>query len=127
MSTKEVFEYAILRFVPNIEREEFVNIGVLLYSRHLRFIGILTHLDTNKILALDKEADLELLQNYVTAFEKIANGKCSQEGIGNLEPHERFRWLTANRSTIIQASSIHTGITADAETTLNQLFNTYVL
>jgi hypothetical protein len=126
MNNKQVYEYAILRVVPNVAKEEFVNVGVILYSRHLKFIGILTQLHTAKLLALDAQIDLTLIATYIQSTEKIVSGTCDKKGIAGMEPHERFRWVTANRSTIIQTSSIHTGITSDASKTLQLLFEKYV-
>jgi len=126
MKSKKVYEYAVLRVVPIVEREEFINVGVLMYSRHLRFIGIKTHLHATKIIMLDADADLETIQCYVDTFQKITLGDKDGGAIALCEPHERFRWLTANRSTMIQSSVIHTGLTADAEAELEKLFRKYV-
>lgn len=125
MNNKKVYEYAILRIVPDVEKEEFINTGVILYSRHLRFIGIRIQLHEHKLKALDPDIDIELLQEYLKGIEQTTAGNHSQGSIAALEPHERFRWLTANRSTILQCSPIHTGLTDNAGDTLNQLFEKY--
>jgi hypothetical protein len=127
MSQKKVFEYSILRYVPDVAREEFINIGVVLYSRHLRFIGIMYKLNEARIFALDAQADITLLKTYVHAIDMVVKGVCDKNGIAGMDMHERFRWITANRSTIIQASVIHTGITDSAEETLQHLFNKYIV
>lgn len=126
MNNKKVYEYAVLRVVPIVEREEFINVGVLVYSRHLRFIGIKINLHAQKLLALDPEVDMETVRGYIAAFEKITLGDKLGGTIALCEPHERFRWLTANRSTMIQSSVIHTGLTADASIELEKLFAKYV-
>lgn len=126
MKSKKVYEYAVLRVVPVVEREEFINVGVLLYSRHLRFIGIKLHVNPRKLLALDASLDVELVESYVAAFEKITLGDKGGGAIALCEPHERFRWLTANRSTMIQSSAIHTGLTENAQVELEKLFEKYV-
>ena len=125
MKNKKVYEYAILRIVPNVEKEEFVNTGIILYSRHLRFIGIKIKLHEQKLRALDPDVDLKLLQDYLKGIEQTTAGDKDHEGIASLEPHERFRWLTANRSTMIQCSPIHTGLTENAGDTLTSLFEKY--
>lgn len=126
MNPKQVYEYAILRVVPDVAKEEFVNVGIVMYSRHLRFIGIKSMIYRHKLLALDPEVDLELIAAYIDSFEQIAYGTCDKKGIAGMEMHERFRWLTANRSTILQSSVIHTGITDNAQYTLDILFEKYV-
>lgn len=126
MKSKKVYEYAVLRVVPVVEREEFINVGVLLYSRHLRFIGIRLNVNAKKLLAIDATVDIEMVTAYVAALEKVTMGDKEGGGIALCEPHERFRWLTANRSTMIQSSVIHTGLTEDAAQELEKLFAKYV-
>ncbi|OJU75853.1 MAG: hypothetical protein BGO09_13565 [Bacteroidetes bacterium 47-18] len=125
MKNKKVYEYAILRIVPDVAKEEFINAGVILYSRHLRFIGIKTLVQADKLRALDPDIDLQLVSDYIKGIEQTAAGNAGQGGIAALEPHERFRWLTANRSTILQCSPIHTGLTDNAQETLRSLFEKY--
>ena len=127
MNAKKVYEFAILRIVPKVDREEFINVGVLLFSRHLRFIGMQWHLPKDKLLMLDPDIDLDIVEAYIKGFEQICNGDKTKDGILAMEPSERFRWLTANRSSMIQTSCIHTGMTTDASHTLIQLFGKYVI
>lgn len=128
MNNRKVYEYAILRVVPKVEREEFINVGVLLFSRHLRFIGIKTILPTEKLLMLDPLLDTTIVAEYIKGFEAICKGDATIENsVSAMEPAERFRWLTANRSSMIQTSCIHTGLTDNAQQTLEDLFSKYVL
>lgn len=126
MSAKKVYEYAILRIVPKVDREEFINVGVLLYSRHLRFIGMKWFLPADKLRMLDPDIDLCVVEHYIKGFETICTGDKNGTGIVAMEPSERFRWLTANRSSMIQTSCIHSGLTTDAADTLIRLFDKYV-
>lgn len=123
----KVYEYAIIRIVPCVVKQEFINVAVILYSRHLRFLDIKVVLHPHKLQALQPDIDMELIQSYVDSLEAICRGVGKDvNGISTMEPHERFRWLTANRSTIIQSSPIHTGITTDAQQTLDQLVQLYL-
>lgn len=127
MSKKQVYEYAILRVVPNVEKEEFINVGVLLYSKHLKYLGCKIFLNEYKLLALEPNIDKVLIHEYLGAFEKIATGDAqSYNTIVGATMSDRFRWLTANRSTIIQASKLHTGLTNNAALELENLFTKYV-
>lgn len=127
MNGKKVYEYAVLRVVPKVEREEFINVGVLLYSRHLRYIGIRWALSEEKLRSLDPDVDIETVLDYIRGFENICLGKKGADGIIGMEPADRFRWLTANRSSMMQTSCIHTGLTTDAAATLERLFEQMVL
>lgn len=123
----KVYEYAVIRIVPCVVKQEFINVAVIMYSRHLRFLDIKVVLQPHKLQALQPDIDMELIQSYVDSFEAICRGVGTDvNGISTMEPHERFRWLTANRSTIIQSSAIHTGITTDAQQTLDQLVELYL-
>jgi hypothetical protein len=118
MTTRDTFEYALLRVVPDIERGELVNVGVLLHCRHREHLAVRTHLDPDRVRALDPAADLEALADAVDAWERAVHG----EGpAGVLSPGERFRWLTAPRSTVLQPGPVHTGLTGDPEAEIDRL------
>lgn len=123
-STPEInlYEYSVIRYVPRVEREEFINIGLVMMCKRKRWIKVLIHLDEVRIRSLFKDADLDLLSRQLASFEKIAAGDNSSP-IGVLEPHERFRWLTAVRSACISTSRPHPGHSADLEKTFHRLFN----
>ena len=121
MQGYHLFEYATIRLIPRVERGEFVNIGSILYCSGERFLECIFHWDDQRILTLFPDIDLALVKGYARSFELICEGSKSGGGIAGLTIAERFRWLTATRSTIIQGSPVHTGYTRDARTTLQKL------
>lgn len=126
MQQKHLYEYAIVRVVPVVEREEFVNAGVILFCKKEKFIRMVYHLREDKILALLPEADMDEIRGNLEAFCKIAAGEKEGGPIAGLDEAERFRWLTAVRSASIQTSRPHPGVCDDLEKTLNSLFKEMV-
>jgi hypothetical protein len=122
-----LYEYALIRVVPRVEREEFINIGVILYCAKKKFLKIAYTIDTYRLLALYPKIDLMDLECHLEALGKICNGGKNGGPIGNLDLPSRFRWLTATRSTIVQTSKVHPGFCLDAEQTLGKLYRTMVL
>ena len=127
MQENHLYEYAILRVVPRVEREEFVNVGVILCDHKSGFLGVKIHLCQEKIRALDAEADLEMIHENLKSFEKICKGENDGGPIANMDLASRFRWLTAVRSSVIQTSRPHPGLSKDLNKTLQQLFEEYVM
>ncbi|NQD71211.1 DUF3037 domain-containing protein [Sphingobacterium shayense] len=127
MSERTVYEYAVVRVVPRVEREEFINVGVALYCRRQRFAAVKFFVNADKCRALDPNIDLELIHDHLHSFALICAGDQKAGRLGQLEQAERFRWLTAKRSTMIQCSVTHPGICISAEETLNELFDKLVL
>lgn len=127
MQDKCTFEYAIIRVVPKVEREEFFNVGVILFSKRKKFLGIKYHINQVKLNAFCPELEVELLNNYLNAWELICNGGKTAGTIGELELSDRFRWLAACKSTIIQSSKTHPGLSNNPENELQDIFNKYVL
>lgn len=127
MQDKVTFEYAIIRLVPKVEREEFMNIGVILFSKRKKFLDIKYHININKLKAFAPEIEITLLNNYLNAWKLICDGKSSGGKIGELEISDRFRWLAACRSTIIQSSKTHPGLCENPAVELNDIFEKYVL
>lgn len=121
---KNLFEYAVVRYVPDIEREEFVNIGLVMMCKRKKWLRCRFSLNKDKISALAPEADSSLLEFQIDSFRKIAAGDRSP--IGELEAHERFRWLTAVRSACIATSRPHPGFCSDLDSTFEELFNRLV-
>lgn len=119
---KTEYEYAVVRYVPCVEREEFVNVGVLLYCRKQRFAGMLWAIDEGRVSSLSQESELDLLRSHLEVMQYVCEGDERGGALAKLDMTERFRWLTANRSTIIQCSAVHTGICESAEDTLKLLF-----
>jgi hypothetical protein len=126
MQGKHLYEYAVIRVVPRVEREEFVNVGVVLCSKKDKFLESRIHLDEGKLLAMDPVVDLELLRDYLDSFTKICQGTKSASPIAQMDPASRFRWLTAQRSSMIQTSRPHGGLTDDLKKTLDELFDQFV-
>jgi len=127
MPENHLYEYAVLRVVPRVEREEFLNVGVILCDAKSGFLGVKIYLSREKILALDPDADIEMIQLNLNSFEKICDGKSNGGQIATMDLASRFRWLTAVRSSIIQTSRPHPGLTKDLTKTLQKLFEESVL
>ncbi|WP_416443179.1 DUF3037 domain-containing protein [Leeuwenhoekiella sp. A16] len=127
MQDKVTFEYAIIRIVPKVEREEFFNVGVILFSKRKKFLGIKYHINPDKLQVFACEIELDILNNYLDAWKLICDGEPSGGKIGKLELSDRFRWLTACRSTIIQSSKTHPGVSDNPQKTLEDIFKKHVL
>jgi hypothetical protein len=127
MQGKKLFEYAVIRVVPRVEREEFLNVGVILYCREQKFLQTIYQLNEQRIHNFCDKIDIKELENHLKNFDLISQGKSNSGPIGKLPIAERFRWLTATRSTIVQTSKVHPGFCDDAGETLNKLFNQLVL
>src|SRR5882757_7135333 len=104
MQEKHLFEYAVIRIVPQVEREEFLNVGVVLYCAKEKFLKVKFELDEKRLLAFSGKLDINGIQEYLDAFQRICNGGNDAGPIGLLPAAERFRWLTATRSTVVQTS-----------------------
>ncbi len=118
----EVFEYALIRVVPRVERGEAINAGVIVYSQQYRYLCARIELDEGRLRALDPTVDLDSVRTALTAFTKA----CSEGPLADRPLGERFRWLTAPRSTIVQPGPVHTGLTTDPAAELDHLFDTLV-
>lgn len=127
MQEQHVFEYAFIRLVPRVERAEFINVGVILFCKKKHYLKVKYHLDEKRLRALFQSVDLEDLADYLNTWDLIGSGLESGGAIATLPLAERFRWLTATRSTIIQSSPNHTGLCSDPEKVLQDLFEKYVL
>ncbi|WP_428228934.1 DUF3037 domain-containing protein [Flavobacterium sp.] len=127
MQDSHLYEYAVIRVVPRVEREEFLNIGIILFCKRAKFIKVLHHINDAKVEALSNDFDIEQLHCNITALEKIVNGAKDGGPIGAMDIPERFRWLTAIRSSAIQTSRPHTGLSQDLEKTIQRLFEELVL
>lgn len=127
MQDKATYEYAIVRIVPKVEREEFFNVGVLLFCKRKSFLGIKYEIDPQKLEALAPEMEYAQLHKHMKAWEQICKGAPAGGTIGEFEISDRFRWLAATRSTIIQSSKTHSGLCSDPEIELENLFRTFVL
>ncbi len=122
MQEQHLYEYAIIRVVPRVEREEFINVGVVICHWKRNFLACKIHLDDKKLLMLDPQADVDMIQLNLASFEKICAGSANGGNIASMDLASRFRWLTAVRSSIIQTSRPHAGSAEDLEKTLEKLF-----
>jgi hypothetical protein len=127
MQEKYLFEYAVIRLVPRVEREEFCNVGIILYCKEKKFLQTMHTVNETRLKALDKKADIPEIQTYLQAFEKICKGEKEGGPIAQLDMPSRFRWLTAQRSTILQTSRVHPGFCADPQQALIRLHEQLVL
>ncbi|MCM2391598.1 DUF3037 domain-containing protein [Streptomyces albipurpureus] len=118
---REVFEYALLRVVPRVERGECFNAGVVVYCRARTFVAARTHLDETKLKALDPAADVQGVRAALRAVEYVCCGGDEAGQAARDDAGRRFRWLIAPRSTVVQPGPVHTGLTADPEAELERL------
>ncbi|HRB30520.1 MAG TPA: DUF3037 domain-containing protein [Ferruginibacter sp.] len=126
MQENKLYEYAVIRIVPRVERQEFINAGILLFSKKQKYLNCRYELNEEKLRCLYAETDLAFIRQNLQSFEDIAHGRYNQSPIALLDMPERFRWLTATRSTVIQCSKVHPGLCIDEEETLQKLFDQYV-
>lgn len=127
MPEHHLFEYAVVRVVPRVEREEFINVGVILFCSKLKFLQCICTVDQERLHAFCKFLDVDALAGNLQAFKNICEGNAQGGPIGKLDAASRFRWLTATRSTVLQASKVHPGFTADPQATLIRLHAELVL
>lgn len=126
MPDQFTYDYAIIRVVPKVEREEFVNVGAIVSCGTKRFLEARIELDEQRLMALDATLDLEMIRNNLAAIPIICAGK-EAGTIGEMPQRDRFHWLVAPRSTIIQTSKVHTGLCQNLPAVLDHLINTMVL
>jgi hypothetical protein len=115
------FQYAVVRVVPRVERGECVNAGVVLFCRQRRYLAARMALDEQRLLALAPDVDLDAVRGHLDALGRVAAGDASAGAIAALPASERFHWLVAPSSTIIQCSPVHTGLTGDPAAELERL------
>jgi hypothetical protein len=121
-----LFEYALLRVVPRVERGEFINAGVVLYCQDKKFLDARVHLDTERLRALDPNLDPEVIRAHLEVARLVCEGGPEAGAVGLLPPVQRFGWLVAPRSTVGQPSPVHTGFTEDPIQAIEHLLRTMV-
>ena len=121
------YEYAVLRYVPRVEREEFVNVDLAMMCKRRRWIKVRICLAEDKIKALSPSAELDVLANQLQSFTLIAEGSRDAGPVADYPVEERFRWISAVKSSVIQCSRPHPGLCDDLEATFTQLFEEQVL
>jgi hypothetical protein len=126
LPAQHAFDYAVVRVVPRVERGEFVNAGVILFSRTARFLDARIELDRARLTAMAPSIDCDVVQSYLDAIPRVCAGGREAGPIGALSQSERFHWLVAPRSTIIQTSPVHSGVHSDLRVALDHLFEKLV-
>lgn len=126
MQDSKLYEYAVVRLVPRVEREEFFNVGLIMFSKKEKFIRAQIYLCEKKFELISKELDYQEIKDSLENFAQIAKGNPLAGPIARLDISERFRWLTAVRSSVIQTSRPHPGKTSDLEETFDRLFKELV-
>lgn len=127
MQEKLLYEYATIRIVPKVEREEFVNVGVILFCKQKKYIKMKVYVNEQKLSLFSSELEICDIYAALAAFEEICNGNKNRGSIAQMDVPERFRWLTAVRSSCLQTSRPHPGLADDLDSTLNELFHQLVL
>lgn len=126
MPEKLVFEYAVIRIVPRVERGEFLNAGVIVFCKRKKYLEMRYQVDAARLQAFAPTVDPEEIAQYLAAWEAICKGAPAGGELSTKDAAERFRWLTAAKSTVLQCSKVHPGLTATVEEVLDHLFEKYV-
>ncbi|WP_231424338.1 MULTISPECIES: DUF3037 domain-containing protein [Pedobacter] len=127
MQERFLFEYAVIRVMPRVEREEFINVGIILFCAKKKFLQSVFIVDENKIKAFSGKTDVDEVRANLSAFERISIGAKNSGPIGQYDQASRFRWLTATRSTVVQCSKVHPGFSPDPYETMVRLHQELVL
>lgn len=126
MHEDKIYEYAVIRLVPKVEREEFFNIGLVMFSKKEKYIRVEFYLCPDKFRLMHSKLDYDDIIQNLESFQKIANGEKDAGPIAQLDIPERFRWLTAVRSSVVQTSRPHPGKSKDLDKTFGKLFEELV-
>jgi len=127
MPEKHLYEYAVIRIVPHVEREEFINAGIIMYCATQRFLEVKCKLDAVRLKSFCSSLDIVEIETRLQAFERVCEGGKEGGPIGQLSQASRFRWLTASRSTVVQTSRVHPGLSTNVTETLHKLFEQLVI
>src|SRR5690554_4955888 len=127
MPGKQLYEYVVIRLVPRVEREEFLNVGVILFSKEAKYLNCKFFMDPHKLQLFSSELESSEIEKNLQAFEEICAGSHKGGDVAQWEIPDRFRWLTAQRSSSIQTSRPHIGFSDDLDKTLERLFKELVL
>lgn len=126
MPTHNSYDYAVVRVVPRVERGEFINVGIILWCPSQSYLGARIELDEQRLRALDADVNIATVRSHLASIPLVCAGGAEAGPIGLLSPRERFDWLVAPRSTIIQVSPVHTGRCTDVPGTLERLLSVMV-
>jgi len=121
------FDYALMRVVPRVERQEFINAGVVVYCPERQFLGARIRLNRDRLVALWPDVDVALVEQHLEAIERICAGDPAAGAIAKMSQRERFHWLTSPRSTIVQPSPVHTGICHETDGLLDRLEKQFLM
>lgn len=127
MQGRHLYEYAVIRVLPRVEREEFINVGIIMFSKKAKYIKARYTIDEAKLRLFSTELDMDSLYASLEVFDKVCTGDKKGGAIASLDIPERFRWLTAVRSASIQTSRPHSGFSSDLDETFDKLFEELVL
>lgn len=127
MQGNQLFEYAVIRIVPRVEREEFLNAGVILYCAKLNFLQAKYDVNYERLCPFCSQLDIAEVEEHLRSLERISRGAEGAGPIGKLDTAARFRWLTATRSTVVQTSRVHPGFCADPAAELDKLYQQLVV
>lgn len=127
MQELDLYEYAVIQLVPRVERGEYMNVGLVMFCKRKHWVKMDYHLNGVLFEAFCPEVEKGMVVNHLKAFQEIALGENKHSAIAQLSVAERFRWLTAVRSSIIQTSRPHSGKSKDLETTFSKIFKDFVL
>lgn len=127
MQGKHLYEYAVIRVVPRVEREEFLNVGIILFSKRAKYLRALCQLNEERLEAIAPGLDIDQIKQNLQAFGTICKGEKDGGPIAQMDLPSRFRWLTAIRSSTIQTSRPHPGMSSDLDKTLERLFTELVI
>jgi len=127
MPEQRLYEYAVIRLVPRVEREEFLNLGIIFFCKQTGFLQCRYQVNEERIRAFCNDIDIDTLKENLHSFEQVAAAAAGGGALARLDAPSRFRWLTAVRSTILQTSRVHPGLCTDEAVTMNRLFEELVL
>ena len=126
MPDRKSYEYAVFRIVPYVERQEFINAGVILFCRPLNFLDVLIDFELERLRTFAPQADLKMIRSQLKAIQAVGAGSDDTDAVSGMTQSERFSWLTSPSSTVIQISPVHSGVCTDPGETLKELFDFFV-
>ncbi|MDT0647794.1 DUF3037 domain-containing protein [Zunongwangia sp. F260] len=127
MQDRHLYEYAVIRVLPKVEREEFLNVGIIFFCKREKFLKVIYKLDEARLRCLAADIDLDQIEKNLQSLKKISEGAKDGGPIAQLDVPSRFRWLTAVRSSVIQTSRPHPGMCGELDTTIERIFREMVL
>ena len=126
MPDRKSYEYAVFRIVPYVERQEFINAGVILFCRPLNFLDVLIDFELERLRTFAPQADLKMIRSQLKAIQAVGAGSDDIDAVSGMTQSERFSWLTSPSSTVIQISPVHSGVCTNPGETLKELFDFFV-